>query len=76
MTVENGIYVVHAATEQSSVSVATDDPADALKRARELEEMGRAVTITDRDGNRHTVAELEANILSGKYARPASSERL
>ena len=31
------------------------------------------VKITDRNGNQHTVNELEANVLSGNYARPASS---
>lgn len=66
-------YVIHAKTPNSGMSVSTDDPFDALKRAREMEGPDSEVTITDRDGNKHTVAELEANVLSGKYARPASA---
>lgn len=66
-------YVIHVKTLNSGMSIATEDPIDALKRALEMEGPNTAVTITDRDGNEHTVAELEANILSGEYAKPDSS---
>ena len=66
-------YVVHAKTANSSMSIATDDPFEALKHAREMQGPDSTVTITDRNGNQHTVNELEANVLSGNYARPASS---
>ncbi len=70
---ESETYVIIAKTKSSSMSVGTQDPADALKRAREMEGPDSTVTIVDRDGNHHTVAELEANVLSGKYAKPASA---
>ena len=66
-------YVVIARTAGSAMSVGTQDPANALKRAPEMQSNGSTVTIVDRDGNLHTVAELEASVLSGKYARPASA---
>ena len=68
-------YVIHAKTPNSMMSVATQSPFDALERAREMEGPNSYVTITDRDGNLHTVAELEANVLSGNYASPDSSRR-
>ena len=72
---ETETYVVHATTHNSAMSVATQDATDALKRAREMEGPDSAVTITDRSGNCYTVAELEAIVLSGDHAKPASSDR-
>ena len=68
-------YVVHAKTEGSTMSIATESPEAALKHAREMESPKCVVTITDRGGNVHTVAEMDANVLSGVYARPATSDR-
>ncbi len=68
-------YVVIAKTKGSSMSVGTQDPADALKRAREMMGPDSDVTIVDRSGNRYTVAELEANVISGSYSKPAASNR-
>ena len=66
-------YVVHAKTAGSQMSIATEDPTDALRSALEMQRKGSMVTITDRDGNLHTVAELEQSVLSGDHTRPASS---
>lgn len=55
------------------MSVGTQDPLDALERAREMQGPGSTVTITDRHGNKHTIEELEAGIRSGRYAKPACS---
>lgn len=59
---ENETYVVHARSERSSVSVGTEDPIDAVQRAREMAKTGHLVTITDRSGNAHTIEEMEANV--------------
>lgn len=68
-------YVVHAKTAGSMMSIATEDAADALRRALEMQRKGSTVTITDRDGNLYTTFELEQSALSGAHTKPASSER-
>ena len=66
-------YVVHAKTAGSQMSIATEDPIEALSSALEMQRKGSTVTITDRDGNLHTVAELEQSVLSGDHTKPVSS---
>lgn len=68
-------YVVHAKTDGSTMSIATESPEAALKHAREMQSPKCVITITDRGGNVYTVEEMEANVLSGVYAKPASSGR-
>ncbi len=41
-------YVIFTKTNKSLMSVGTQDPADALKRAREMEGPDSSVTIVDR----------------------------
>ena len=59
----NETYVVNAKTKNSAMSIGTQDPMDALKRARDMEGPDSEVTISDRSGNVYTVAELEAIVL-------------
>ena len=68
-------YVVHAKTDGSTMSIATEDPAEALQHARDMQGRKFVVTITDRGGNVYTVEELEANVLSGDYAKPDTARR-
>jgi hypothetical protein len=71
----NETYVVNAKTKNSAMSIGTQDPLDALTRAREMMGPDSEVTITDRNGNVYTVAELEANVRSGAFAKPDSAGR-
>ncbi len=68
-------YVVHAKTRNSSISVATEDPIEALRKAREMEGPDSDITISDRGGNLYTVAELDAIVASGAFAKPSSAKR-
>ena len=68
-------YVIHAKTDGSTMSIATESPETALKHAREMKGPKCVVTISDRNGNVHTIEEMEANVLSGVYAKSATSER-
>jgi hypothetical protein len=58
----DSVYVVHAKTAQSAVSVGTPDAASALQHAREMLGPDSDIFITDQNGTVFSIDELEALI--------------
>ena len=71
--VETEAYVVHAKADRSTSSGGTQAPRDALERTHEMAWPSPVMTITGRDGSKHTIEEAKTNIPFGQYAASSSA---
>jgi hypothetical protein len=60
-------YRIKSGAGFSGLMVATDDPQDALVRARQLEEQGLDISVIDEDDVALTIAEFEQRTLQPPF---------